>query len=90
MRAWSILSVLSEEHHFPYPFVLVIGHCIFCSLFALVLLWCQPKMFPASGLKTVGEDNRVVHLSAAYLLSLISTNIVEILLVCNQQYGGFP
>ena len=39
---------LAEADHFPYPFVLVIMHCIFCSLMALVLRYCQPCLFPAA------------------------------------------
>eukprot|EP00438_Fugacium_kawagutii_P030055 Skav218601 [mRNA] locus=scaffold2815:7889:9830:- [translate_table: standard] len=38
---------LMKEDHFPYPFVLVISHCFFCSLFSLILLYTQPQMFPA-------------------------------------------
>lgn len=37
-----------EAEHFPYPFVLVIMHCVCCSLMALVLRYCQPSLFPAT------------------------------------------
>lgn len=57
---------LMKEQHFPYPFVLVIGHCVFCSLFALLLLWCQPKMFPA-----LTDPDRKVELSLSYYINAI-------------------
>ena len=38
---------LMQPDNFPLPFVLVIMHCIFCSLFALALRCVQPNLFPA-------------------------------------------
>lgn len=42
-----INQMLMAKEHFPYPFVLVILHCYFCTLFALILLWLRPGLFPA-------------------------------------------
>ena len=38
---------LMQPENFPFPFVLVVMHCIFCSLFALGLRCVQPNLFPA-------------------------------------------
>lgn len=57
---------LMKEDHFPYPFALVIAHCVFCSLFALILLRFQPQMFPA-----LTDPDLKVELSAKYMTTAI-------------------
>mmetsp|Transcript_95226 Transcript_95226/g.116590 ORF Transcript_95226/g.116590 Transcript_95226/m.116590 type:complete len:352 (-) Transcript_95226:104-1159(-) len=57
---------LMQDGHFPYPFVLVIAHCIFCSIFAGLLLLCQPHLFPA-----LSDPDKKVDLSMSYYINAI-------------------
>ena len=36
-----------QEGHFPFPFTLVLMHCLFSSAFALALRYVMPGLFPA-------------------------------------------
>lgn len=57
---------LMKADHFPYPFVLVIMHCVCCSLMALVLRYCQPSLFPA-----LTDPDKKVELSISYYINAI-------------------
>lgn len=57
---------LMKADHFPYPFVLVIMHCICCSLMALVLRYFQPSLFPA-----LTDPDKKVELSISYYINAI-------------------
>mmetsp|Transcript_49971 Transcript_49971/g.119256 ORF Transcript_49971/g.119256 Transcript_49971/m.119256 type:complete len:347 (-) Transcript_49971:104-1144(-) len=52
---------LMQPDVFPYPFIMVIMHCIFCSLFGLLLLALKPALFPA-----LTDPDRKVELSASF------------------------
>eukprot|EP00438_Fugacium_kawagutii_P005710 Skav208064 [mRNA] locus=scaffold936:63011:77170:- [translate_table: standard] len=73
---------LMKEEHFPYPFVLVISHCFFCSLFSLLLLWCQPKLFPALTdpekkvtLSVSFYTHSILPISLCFAVSLVLSNM---------------
>lgn len=38
---------MMQEGHFPFPFILVLMHCLFSSVFALALRFFMPSLFPA-------------------------------------------
>lgn len=58
---------LMQKDHFPYPFFLVILHCIFCSTFAALLLLMRPSLFPA-----LTDPEKKVQLSMRYyVLSIL-------------------
>lgn len=38
---------LMHADRFPFPIVLVLMHCVFCSLASVVLLVCRPSLFPS-------------------------------------------
>eukprot|EP00438_Fugacium_kawagutii_P032602 Skav233147 [mRNA] locus=scaffold1669:146065:158744:+ [translate_table: standard] len=75
-------QVLMAEDHFPHPFVLVLLQCFFSTIFALVMLWCCPSLFPA-----LTDPDQKVELSLrfysttifpiafAYAISLVMGNL---------------
>lgn len=69
---------------FPYPFVLIIMHCIFCSIFALVLFVCSPGLYPA----LTDPDRKVSLTSNTYIREIlpISTFFAVSLVLSNMAY----
>lgn len=69
---------------FPYPFVLIIMHCIFCSIFALVLFVCSPGLYPA----LTDPDRKVSLTSKTYIREIlpISTFFAVSLVLSNMAY----
>lgn len=62
-----INQMLMGAQHFPYPFVLVTSHCYFCTVFALILLWLRPSLFPA-----LRDPDKKVELSfRCYITSIL-------------------
>lgn len=69
---------------FPYPFVLIIMHCIFCSIFALVLFVCSPGLYPV----LTDPDRKVSLTSNTYIREIlpISTFFAVSLVLSNMAY----
>lgn len=75
---------LMRPEVFPYPFVLIIMHCIFCSIFALVLFVCSPGLYPA----LTDPDRKVSLTSNTYIREIlpISTFFAVSLVLSNMAY----
>eukprot|EP00435_Cladocopium_sp_Y103_P057939 s252_g20.t1 len=75
---------LMQPEVFPYPFVLIIMHCIFCSVFALFLFVCSPGLYPA----LTDPDRKVSLTSNTYIREIlpISTFFAISLVLSNMAY----
>ena len=69
---------------FPYPFVLIIMHCIFCSILSLMLFLFSPSLFPA----LTDPDQRVSLTMRMYVRQIlpISTFFAISLVLSNMAY----
>lgn len=73
---------LMQKENFPYPFILVILHCIFCSLFALALLFIKPSLYPALTdpdkkveLSWHYYSNKILPIALCFAISLVLSNM---------------